>query len=119
MKHPSALEETLAFQIKAMKLPEPVREFKFHPKRQWRLDFAWPGCKIAVEVEGGAWTGGRHLRGYGFQADCEKYAMALIAGWRVLRVTGQMVKDGTALDYIEQILKGNGNEHNESARKTQ
>jgi len=104
MRHPSSLEETLAYQIKVVGLPAPVREFKFHPKRKWRFDFAWPRHKIAVEVEGGVWTGGRHMRGFGFQADCEKYAMALIAGWRVLRVTGEMVKDGTALNYIEELL---------------
>ena len=23
-------------------VPEPVREFRFHPKRKWRFDFAWP-----------------------------------------------------------------------------
>jgi len=39
---------------------------------------------LAVEVDGGTWTGGRHTRGAGFEADCEKLNAAVIAGFRVL-----------------------------------
>lgn len=39
---------------------ECVKEFKFHPVRKWRFDYAVPEYKIALEVEGGVWTGGRH-----------------------------------------------------------
>jgi very-short-patch-repair endonuclease len=111
MKQPSALEENLAFQIRAVRLPEPVREHKFHPLRKWRFDFAWPAQLLAVEVEGGTWVFGRHGRGSGFEADCEKYAEAISMGWRVLRVTAGMVTTGVALKYIEDLLsqqrKGN------------
>ena len=41
---------------------EVVKEFKFHPTRRWRFDYAIPTHKIALEVEGGVWTGGRHTR---------------------------------------------------------
>ena len=34
-----------------------VKEFKFHPVRKWRFDYAVPEHKIALEVEGGVWTG--------------------------------------------------------------
>ena len=36
---------------------EIVKEFKFHPKRKWRFDYAFPFLMIAVEVDGGVWTG--------------------------------------------------------------
>jgi very-short-patch-repair endonuclease len=85
-------------------VPEPVREYRFHPKRKWRFDFAWPARLVAVEVEGGTFSGGRHSRGKGFEADCEKYAEAAILGWRVLRVTTAMVNDGRALDLIERAM---------------
>lgn len=101
----SALEETLALHIRAAGLPEPVRELKFHPSRRWRFDFAWPEPeKVALEIEGAVWTGGRHTRGSGFVADCEKYNTATQMGWKVFRVTGGMVKSGEALQLIERAL---------------
>jgi hypothetical protein len=63
-----------------------VEEHRFHPTRKWRFDFAWPIAKVALEVEGGAFTRGRHVRPSGFIADCEKYSEAALLGWTVLRV---------------------------------
>jgi len=65
----------------------PEREFKFHPNRKWRFDYSWVEQKVALEVEGGVWTGGRHTRGSGFMGDMSKYNEATCAGWRVLRCT--------------------------------
>ena len=67
-------------------LPRPVAELRFHPKRRWKFDFAWPEQKVALEVEGGVWVGGRHTSGAGFVKDMEKYNEATCAGWRLLRV---------------------------------
>ncbi|MGH2544547.1 MAG: hypothetical protein ACRDIB_17280, partial [Ardenticatenaceae bacterium] len=69
----SALETALQLQFEAMSLPAAEREYRFCPGRRWRFDFAWPGPNVACEVEGGIWTAGRHNRGAGFAADCEKY----------------------------------------------
>jgi very-short-patch-repair endonuclease len=68
-------------------LPAPVREHRFEPLRKWAFDFAWPALRVALEVEGGVWTGGRHTSPAGFLADCAKYNHAAALGWRVLRVT--------------------------------
>lgn len=87
-------------------LPVPVPEFKFHPHRRWRFDWALPALSVAVEVEGGAWIGGRHTRGAGFERDLEKYAEALILGWVVLRVTPKMIADGRAVTWLARLLKG-------------
>jgi len=95
----------LPLQIRAVGLPRPVEEFKFHPTRKWRFDLAWPDRKLAIEIEGGTWSHGRHTRGKGFAMDCIKYNEAVILGWRLLRVTTDMVNDGTALTYIERLLK--------------
>lgn len=57
------------------------REYRFHPTRKWRFDFAIPELKLAVEIEGR----GRHQTVDGFRKDCEKYNAALLLGWRVLR----------------------------------
>jgi len=99
----SPLEETFAFQLRAMKWPEARREYRFHPKRMWRLDFAWPEQKIGVEIEGGVWTGGRHSTGVGFTLDCEKYAEAMCLGWTILRVTGSQVQNGQAIDWLMRV----------------
>jgi hypothetical protein len=45
----SQLEENLMFQIIALKLPRPEREYKFCATRKWRFDFAYPTKKIAVD----------------------------------------------------------------------
>ncbi len=81
-----------------------VTEHKFHPKRKWRFDFAWPDIKFAVEVEGGIYSGGRHTRGSGFEKDLEKYAEALMLDWRVLRLGAKQILSGEALEMIRFIL---------------
>ena len=100
----SKAEETLAFQIRAVKLPEPVREHRFHETRKWRFDFAYPSQKLAIEVEGGVWSGGRHTRGSGFTNDCEKYNAALMNGWRVYRCTPDMIKKGIVVADLSILL---------------
>ena len=107
----SELENLLLLQIKAVGLPKPVIEHKFHPIRRWRFDIAWPEYMLAVEVEGATWANGRHNRGSGFEADCLKYDEAMRLGWNVYRATGDMVKNGRAVETIE-ILLGMKNEHN-------
>ncbi len=100
-------ENQLFDQIKANGCPVPQREFHFHRIRKWRFDFAYPEKRIGIEVEGGIWSGGRHTRGAGYHADCEKYNEAAVDGWRVLRFTPKMVLDLSAVNCIQRIL-GNG-----------
>jgi very-short-patch-repair endonuclease len=69
---------------KACGLPEPRPEYLFHPVRKWRFDYAWPDQKIALEVDGGIWTQGRHTRGAGKKNDMEKFTAAAMYGWRIL-----------------------------------
>ena len=115
----SKLEESLALQLRALKMPVCEREFRFHPRRRWRLDFAWPELKIAAEVEGGCETHGmkrivngkvttlksRHLTVTGFREDCCKYNAAAALGWRVLRFSGAMIKSGEAIEQIEAVFR--------------
>jgi hypothetical protein len=90
--------------LAANKLPLPVAEHRFHPARKWRFDYAWPDKLVALEVEGGAFTGGRHTRGAGFVADMEKYNRAAVLGWKVLRVTpSALCKTGT-IEMLKEVL---------------
>jgi very-short-patch-repair endonuclease len=100
----SPLEEALALQIKAWGLPQPVREHKGVPGRQYRIDFAWPDWMIALEVEGGIWKVGGHSSGTGITRDCEKHSLLALAGWRLLRVTGEHIQDGRAIAWIQEAL---------------
>jgi hypothetical protein len=93
--------------LDAAGLPTPIREHRFAPPRRWRFDYCWPSLRLALEVEGGTWTGGRHVRGQGYERDCEKYNAAALAGWKVLRVTTGMVSDGRALSLLEQAFSNN------------
>lgn len=104
-KPPSALEERFARGLRALKVLEPQREYRFAPPRMWRFDFAWPEQRFAVEIEGGVWTNGRHTRGSGFVADTEKYNAAALAGWKVLRFTEKSVRDGSAVELVAQFLR--------------
>ena len=100
----SSLEALFMLQLRADKLPEPVREHKFHERRKWRFDFCWPDKMLAVEVEGGIWTGGRHTRGDGYEKDAEKYNAATEMGWRILRFTPKYLRSGEALEQVKRIL---------------
>ena len=96
-------------------------EVRFHPERKWRVDVAvaprpvfvnastgeWrarASDAIAVEIDGGAWSRGRHVRGAGFVADMEKQNALTELGWRILRFTPQQVRDGSALAQIRRCL---------------
>jgi very-short-patch-repair endonuclease len=98
----------LAFQIKVMKLPPPVEEYRFCPRRRWRADFCWPDFNLIVEFEGGAYTQGRHTRGKGFENDIVKYNTAALMGFTVLRFTATHVRTGLALQHILKGLKRGG-----------
>jgi hypothetical protein len=118
----SAPEELLALHLRAHKLEvEPEYRFgaiaaggpgkglrerlKLAGLRDWRFDFAMPAHRLAVEVEGGGWTGGRHTRGTGFAEDMAKYDAAMRLGWTIYRCDPAMVKSGRAIETIKLILE--------------
>jgi len=90
----SDLEAAFAYYWKLLPadLPEPIREHRFHAVRKFRFDFSWIPQKVAVELEGGTFSGGRHVRGTGFETDCIKSNLATADGWQVFRFTTQMLE---------------------------
>ena len=86
----------------ALRVPFPTCEFRFHPERRWRFDYAWPDDRIALEQEGGIWVRGRHTRGKGFMNDLAKYNCATALGWRIFRVTpNSLLTEG--LGYVKEL----------------
>ena len=99
--------EVLAY-FNCQGLPPSSPEWRFHPERKWRFDFAWPEQKVAVEIEGGFFAGGRHSRGFGAKKDMEKYNSAILHGWYVLRYMPEQVCRETTTDDIKRVLKRRG-----------
>ncbi len=95
--------------ITALGVPAPKPQYRFHPVRLWRLDFAWPSSLFYAEVEGlvprfgrdGEERRGRHQTIDGMQEDIVKYAEATILGWRGLRVSQADVQSGRARLWTE------------------
>jgi very-short-patch-repair endonuclease len=84
----SRLEVKLARLLTASPLPAPVRQFwlDLHGDR-YRVDFAWPDRKVALEADGYETHGGRAS----FERDHRRLTALAAAGWRVLPVTWAQV----------------------------
>jgi hypothetical protein len=84
--------------------PKGIREYKFDPTRQWRIDLAWPNKLVGVEVQGGIWISGAHTRGSGILLDSEKSLAASSQGWRLIPVVPEFITDNTAVRGITNAL---------------
>lgn len=85
-------------------IPPPEPEYRFHPVRRWRWDYCWPEQMIAMEIQGGTWTRGRHTRGRGYSNDCTKLNEGQLHGWRVFWFTTEMVNDGSAVAVLRRAF---------------
>lgn len=76
-----------------------VEELQFHEVRMFRFDWAIPDMMLAIEYEGLMSRKSGHTTISGYTKDCEKYNLAQLEGWKVLRYT--------ALNYtdLEKDLK--------------
>lgn len=83
---------------------ECVKEYRFHPTRQWRFDYAIPDLRIAIEIDGGIWINGRHNRASGYLGDMEKFNAAATLGWVVLKFTPQEQYSQKTLELITQTI---------------
>jgi len=106
MRTPSRLEQKFALLWRTLGGPVLEEEFRFHPKRRWRADFAHLESRTLIEVEGGVWVGGRHNRGSGFMADAEKYLEAALKGWRVVRLASPQINSDNLRRIIAAIEDG-------------
>jgi very-short-patch-repair endonuclease len=82
--------------------PNYETEYYFDPERDWRFDFAWSFCKVAVELDGGRWAagGGKHATA----ADYWKIAHATAAGWLVLRFSSECI-NGDPQQCVDLVLQ--------------
>lgn len=100
----SVLEERFEGQLRLVGITDYINEHRFC-ERRWRFDICFLDCKVAVEIEGGIHSRGRHVRPEGFRKDAAKYRRAAILGWLVLRITSHDINSGAALEDLEKALK--------------
>lgn len=96
----SQWEDQMVSMVEAATTYKVEREFRFHQTRRWRFDCAIPELMVALEMEGGVWSGGRHVNPLGFEKDLEKYNTATMMGWAVYRLVPRMLNQG----WIEKIF---------------
>jgi len=116
-------QKVVAAFFKSHGIPNAKLEYVFASPRKWRFDYCWKGCtccgvfkydicgpgclenaKVALEVEGGVWTGGRHVSGAGFVKDMEKYNEAACDGWRIIRCQPRELLTKATADLIKRAL---------------
>lgn len=85
-------------------IPNPEQEYRFHPTRRWRADFAWPDAMVMLEVEGGIWQQGRHTRPQGFTKDLDKYNTATAMGWALIRCLPSTICGASTVSHIRRLL---------------
>jgi len=83
-----------------------VKEYRFHPTRRWRFDYAIEKKKIAIEIDGGIWIYGRHNHASGILKDMEKFNEAAALGWRVLKFTPEQQYRQETLELIGRTIDG-------------
>lgn len=70
-------------------------EYRFaKPDRQWRSDVAWVAARVALEIDGGTWSYGRHNRASSILADMEKGNGYARRGWLVFHAPWEWLEGG-------------------------
>jgi hypothetical protein len=82
-----------------------VPEYRFDPTRRWRFDWAWPDSRVALEVQGGLFSGGRHSRGPALLKEHEKLNRAACLGWRVLFTIPQNLCMRETVEMVKEAVK--------------
>lgn len=92
----------------ALEGPTLTPEYVFHPDRQWRADYCHEPTRVLIELEGGTWSGGAHVRGKGYRKDCEKYNAALVLRYSIFRLaTGMVTVENVQMiiDHVTGVTK--------------
>jgi len=109
---------------KSCGLPVPEREYKFHPTREWKLDYAWINPTVedrdyryiinlpnlAVEVQGGVWqknkkgeySGTGHSHPMWIMRDIEKHNALTMQHIYLLQCTPADVRSGVIFTLLKK-----------------
>ncbi|HVI10436.1 MAG TPA: hypothetical protein VND65_19265 [Candidatus Binatia bacterium] len=113
-KKPREVDILMLAALRELQIGEVFHELRVNESRRWKFDFAIPEMMLAVEIEGGIskfarfhpeWKTMRHQTGKGAADDCEKYATAVANGWTLFRFTTEMVRNGSAAQFLHKWNK--------------
>lgn len=96
---------TIQLSFLASQIPGVIAEHQFAPPRRWRFDYAWPGPRVALEVQGGIWTAGRHVRGAALLKEWEKLNEAAAMGFRIIYCQPKDLMTGETIDLIRRAIQ--------------
>lgn len=82
-------------------------EYYFTDERKFRIDFAIPHHRIAIEVDGGIWMRGNsgHSSGIGIKRDQEKCTLLTACGWRLIRVQPHELLSVKTIDAVRRAIE--------------
>lgn len=100
------------FESELMQIGIFQKEYQFakEKKRLFRFDYCFVDVQLAIEVEGGVWTGGRHTSSVGFIKDIEKYNLATELGFHLLRYEPKSLVKTATLNQIKKVYEDLRNE---------
>ena len=81
--------------------PALKRELELIPGRKFRSDYTHVPSKVTVEIHGGVWMGGRHVRGQGFRNDRIKRDLLEDLGYKVYELT----PDDVTAEMLGKIIR--------------
>ena len=97
--------------FKSCGLPPPIIEYRFYLGRRHKSDFAWPTEKVALEVQGGVYTGQAHGSITGILKGIEKDNLYSMAGWLQLKCLPNTLLKQDTVNMIQRCLSKRTNEN--------
>ena len=101
------LQRAFTTQLKQVGITVFEEEYLFSDKRKWRFDIMIPIMtgshitkRILIDLQGGTYSGGAHVRGKGYRNDVEKMNAATVLGFSVYWFTGDMIEDESAITFL-------------------
>lgn len=78
-------------------------EVKLIPQRRFRFDFVHRLSKVAIEINGGNWSRGRHTRASALLSEYEKINLAQMEGYQIFILNNEMITEEWLRKIYEQI----------------
>ena len=85
---------------RSLGVPEPVAEHYPLEHRDYRIDLAWVAQRVGLEVQGGNWVNGAHIRPAALREEYERNNLIVAAGWRLFYCEPELTRVAEAIMLI-------------------